>query len=134
PIPLFNYDVQMSAFPEPVRDLQDRIRAADGLLIVTPEYHHSIPGVLKNAIDWATRGESPLAGKPVGIMGAATGGSGTRWGQMHFRQVCQATEMIAMNRPEVYLSDAAARFDAAGSLTDAAAEASVREFMLALAQ
>ena len=74
PIPLYNEDVRQQGFPAPVEDLRARIKAADGLLIVTPEYNYSIPGVLKNAIDWASRPpEQPFDGKPIGVMGASAG-------------------------------------------------------------
>ena len=77
PIPLYNEDVRQQGFPSPVEDLRARIKAADGMLIVTPEYNYSIPGVLKNAIDWASRPpEQPFDGKPIGIMGASGGRPG----------------------------------------------------------
>jgi chromate reductase len=79
PIPLYNEDVRQQGFPPPVEDLRARIKAANGLLIVTPEYNYSIPGVLKNAIDWASRPpEQPFDGKPIGLMGASGGGSRRR--------------------------------------------------------
>ena len=79
PIPLYNEDVRQQGFPAPVEDLRARIKAADGLLIVTPEYNYSIPGVLKNAIDWASRPpEQPFDGKPIGVMGASAGTIGHR--------------------------------------------------------
>ena len=72
PIPSYNEDVRQQGYPAPVEDLRVRIKAADGLLIVTPEYNYSIPGVLKNAIDWASRPpEQPFDGKPIGLMGAS---------------------------------------------------------------
>ena len=79
PIPLYNADVEAEGAPAPVRDLKERIRAADALLIATPEYNYSIPGVQKNAIDWASRPpqDSPLRHKPIGLMGASPGGFGT---------------------------------------------------------
>jgi len=89
PIPAYNDDVQQSGFPPPVEDLCARIRAADGVLIVTPEYNYSIPGVLKNAIDWASRptpATSPLAGKPVAAIGASTGMFGAAWAQADLRK------------------------------------------------
>lgn len=133
PIPLYNNDVEVSAFPPAVKDLQDRIRSADALLIVSPEYHHSISGVMKNAIDWASRLDQPLRNKPTAVMGAGTGPSGTRWGQMAFRQVCQALEMICMNRPEVYIADAPSKFDEKGSLVDEPSRTAVKDFLLAFA-
>lgn len=133
PIPLYNNDVEIGAFPPVVKDFQDRIRAADGLLIVSPEYHHSLSGVMKNAIDWASRLDQPLRNKPTAVMGAGAGPSGTRWGQMHFRQVCQALEMICMNRPEVYIADAPSKFDEKGTLIDEPSRSAVKDFLLAFA-
>lgn len=133
PIPLYNYDVEVGAFPPAVKDFQDRIRAADGLLFVSPEFHHSIAGVTKNAIDWASRLDQPLRNKPTAVMGAGTGPSGTRWGQMAFRNVCQALEMICMNRPEVYIGDAPSKFDEKGRLIDEPSRTAVRDFLLAFA-
>ncbi len=87
-IPLYNGDVEREGFPKSVHDFRERIRAADALLIATPEYNYSVPGVLKNAIDWASRSpDQPLAGKPVAIMGATPGGFGTTRSQHHLRQV-----------------------------------------------
>jgi len=88
-IPLYNDDVRALGFPKPVQEFRSRIAAADALLIATPEYNFSIPGVLKNAIDWASRPpDPPLDGKPLAIMGASTGNFGTVRAQMHLRQVC----------------------------------------------
>lgn len=79
PIPLYNYDVEQQGDPEPVQEFKHAIRKADALLIATPEYQHGIPGVLKNALDWASRPpkQSPLQGKPAAIMGATPGMTGT---------------------------------------------------------
>jgi chromate reductase len=119
PIPLFNQDHEQPA-PEPVRDFKARIRAADAILIVTPEYNYSIPGVLKNAIDWASRpyGDSAWNGKPVAIMGASVGAIGTARAQYHLRQCFVFLNMHAVNQPEVMIGHAAQKFDAQGKLTD----------------
>ena len=103
PIPLFNEDVEKEGFPEPVQAFKERIAAADALLIATPEYNYSIPGVLKNALDWASRppGQSPLNDKPVAIMGASAGYFGTARAQYHLRQVLVCLDMAVMNVPEV---------------------------------
>jgi chromate reductase len=87
PIPLYNEDVKQQGFPPAVQDFRDKIRAADALLIVTPEYNHSIPGVLKNALDWASRpaGKSALSGTPVAVIGASTGMFGGVWAQAETR-------------------------------------------------
>jgi chromate reductase len=119
PIPLYNEDVHQQGFPSPVADLRARIKAADGLLIVTPEYNYSIPGVLKNAIDWASRApEQPFDGKPIGIMGASAGVFGSARAQYHLRQCFVFLNGLVMNRPEILIPTAQNRFDAQGKLTD----------------
>src|SRR5205814_8833807 len=88
PIPLYDGDVEAQGDPEPVGALKTAIRDADALLIVTPEYNYGVPGVLKNAIDWASRppGQSPLNGKPAALMGATPGMTGTARAQLQIRQ------------------------------------------------
>ncbi len=133
PIPLYDEDVRLAGIPEPVQRFKDRIRAADGLLIVTPEYNYSIPGVLKNAIDWASRpvAESPLNGKPAALMGASTGHFGTVRAQMHWRDVFVFTNMLAMQKPEVRIAYAEQKFDAEGRLIDEAYRKEIGAFMAA---
>ena len=128
PIPLYNEDVRQQGFPAPVEDLRTRIKAADGLLIVTPEYNYSIPGVLKNAIDWASRPpEQPFDGKPIGLMGASAGVLGTGRAQYHLRQCFVFLNALVMNRPEVMIPAAQNKFDASGKLMDQA----TRDFITA---
>src|SRR3954464_6138811 len=117
-IPLFNQDEERNP-PKPVVDLKARIRAADAILLVTPEYNYSIPGVRKNAIDWASRpyGDSAWNGKPVAIMGASAGLFGTARAQYHLRQVFVFLDMHPVNQPEVMIN-ASKSFDAQGNLTD----------------
>lgn len=118
-IPLYNEDVRAKGFPAPVEALRAAIKSADGLLIVTPEYNYSIPGVLKNAIDWASRPpEQPFDGKPIALMGAAAGALGTARAQYHLRQVFVFMNAHILNRPEVFIGAAATKFDAEGRLTD----------------
>ena len=113
--------MRQQGFPAPVEDLRARIKAADGLLIVTPEYNYSIPGVLKNAIDWASRPpEQPFDGKPIGLMGASVGTHGTSRAQYHLRQCFVFLNGLVMNRPEVMIPQAQNKFDAEGKLTDQA--------------
>jgi chromate reductase len=119
PIPLYNEDVRQQGFPPAVESLRARIKAADGLLIVTPEYNYSIPGVLKNAIDWASRPpEQPLDGKPIGIIGASAGAMGSGRAQYHLRQCFVFLNGLVMNRPEVMIPQAQNKFDAEGALID----------------
>ncbi len=134
PIPLFNEDVRLQGVPAPVAEFKQKIAAADALLIVTPEYNYSIPGVLKNAIDWASRppDSSPLRDKPVAFMGAG-GGLGTARAQYHLRQVAVFTEMLPLNKPEVFVPRAWEKFDAEGNLLDPKIKEKVRGLLEALA-
>jgi chromate reductase, NAD(P)H dehydrogenase (quinone) len=118
-IPGFNQDEERNP-PEKVVDLKRRVREADAVLFVTPEYNYSVPGVLKNAIDWASRpyGDSAWNGKPVAIMGASVGNVGTARAQYHLRQIFVFLNMHAINQPEVMIGNASERFDAEGNLTD----------------
>ncbi|MCC6711821.1 MAG: NAD(P)H-dependent oxidoreductase [Candidatus Dadabacteria bacterium] len=118
-IPGFNEDEEKNP-PAKVAELKKRIREADAVLIVTPEYNYSIPGVLKNAIDWASRpyGDNAWSGKPVAVMGASIGTIGTARAQYHLRQVFVFLNMHPLNQPEVMIGNAAERFDSDGNLTD----------------
>src|SRR5690349_18868120 len=118
-IPGFNQDEEKNP-PAKVVELKQRIRNADAILIVTPEYNYSVPGVLKNAIDAASRpyGDSAWAGKPVAIMGATVGTLGTARAQYHLRQMFVFLNMPALNQPEVMITDAAKKFDSEGNCND----------------
>jgi chromate reductase len=119
-IPLFNADVMAQGDPEPVAELKDRIQAADALLIATPENNYSIPGVLKNALDWASRPNknSCLRGKPVGIIGASSGEGGTVRAQTALRQVFVLTNSMVLVQPELRVPFAGQKFNAGGELID----------------
>ncbi|MCS7178671.1 MAG: NADPH-dependent FMN reductase [Anaerolineae bacterium] len=127
-IPPYNEDVRARGEPAPVTALKEAVRQADALLIATPEYNFSIPGVLKNALDWASRPPetSPFSGKPVAIMGATAGTWGTVRAQTHLRQVCQALNMFPLNRPEVLVAFAQEKFREDGQLTDEMARQLIR--------
>jgi chromate reductase len=116
-IPGFNQDDETNP-PEQIVQLKKQVRAADAILFVTPEYNYSVPGVLKNAIDWVSRpyGDSAWTGKPAAIMGASIGNLGTARAQYHLRQMFVFLHILALNQPEVMISNAAERFDAAGNL------------------
>ena len=118
-IPGFNQDDEGHP-PARVVELKRSIRGADAVLIVTPEYNYSVPGVLKNAIDWASRpyGDNAWAGKPAAIMGASVGTIGTARAQYHLRQMFVFLNMFPINQPEVMIGNAAIRFDDDGNLTD----------------
>ena len=119
-IPLYNQDVEAEGDPEPVQALKRAIGEADALLVATPEYNHGVPGVLKNAIDWASRppGRSVLAGKPAAILGASPGITGTARGQSQLRQAFVFTDTPALPQPEILVYRAHEKFDAEGRLTD----------------
>jgi chromate reductase, NAD(P)H dehydrogenase (quinone) len=132
-IPGFSQDEERNP-PEKVVELKGRVRAADAVLFVTPEYNYSIPGVLKNAIDWASRpyGESAWDGKPVAIMGASVGMLGTARAQYHLRQCCVFLNMYPLNSPEVMIAHAAERFDADGNLVDGTSRELVAQLLQSL--
>ncbi len=118
-IPPFNQDEEKNP-PQSVIDLKQRVRAADAILFVTPEYNYSIPGVLKNAIDWASRpyGDNAWNDKPVAVMGASVGTGGTARAQYHLRQSFVFLNMHPLNGPEVMITNAPERFDDQGNLKD----------------
>jgi chromate reductase len=117
-----------------VRDFKAKIRGADALLIASPEYNYSIPGVLKNAIDWASRphGDNAFEGKPVGIMSASIGRLGGARAQYHLRQSFVFLDMHPVNRPEVMMSFAGDNVDAEGNVTNAQTRQLIRELLEAL--
>lgn len=121
-IPMFNTDVEQIAVPEIVVELKEKIRHADGLLIATPEYNYSIPGVLKNTIDWASRTtkDTPLHLKPVAMIGGSGGISGTIRAQGHLRQILAHSNMLDLKKPEVLVTKIQEKFDENGVLTDEA--------------
>lgn len=121
-VPLFNEDLDEATpgGPEGVQRLRSAVGACDGLLIATPEYNQSVPGVLKNAIDWLSldRPSAVLANKPVALMGATPGPWGTRLAQRTLRQVLFATESLILTGPPIYLRSVNELFDSDGSMTD----------------
>jgi chromate reductase, NAD(P)H dehydrogenase (quinone) len=132
-IPLYNEDVRQAGFPPPVQSVRETIAAADALLFATPEYNYSMPGVLKNAIDWASRPpDQPFNGKPVAIMGATSGLWGTSRAQYHLRQSCVFLNMLPINKPEVLIAQAPTKFDAEGRLTDQPTRDLIAQLLVAL--
>lgn len=129
-IPGFNQDEEQNP-PAKIVELKMRVRNADALLFVTPEYNYSVPGVLKNAIDWASRpyGDSAWDGKPAAIMGASIGNIATARAQYHLRQIFVFLNIHAINQPEVMIGNAADRFDAEGNLTDDATKEYIRKLL-----
>jgi chromate reductase len=134
-IPPYNADVEAQGDPEPVAAFKRAIGAADGLLIATPEYNLGVPGVTKNAIDWASRPprKSVLDGKPVALMGATPGMGGTARGQSQLRQAFVFTNSYAMPQPEVLVRRASELFDAEGRLVDEPTREHLAKFLNAFA-
>ncbi len=133
-IPLYNEDVRQQGFPPPVETLRRQIKEADALLFACPEYNDSMSGVLKNAIDWASRPpDQPFAGKPCAIIGAAAGMAGTARAQYDLRRSCVFLDMHPLNKPEVFIGQAQTKFDTEGNLLDEAAKGFIRDQIVALA-
>ena len=134
-IPVYDADVEAEGDPAPVAEFKRGIASADGLLIATPEYNHGVPGVTKNAIDWASRPprESVLDGKPVAVMGATPGMGGTARGQAQLRQAFTFTNSIAMLKPEILVARAGEKFDAEGRLADETTRGYLEKFLVAFA-
>lgn len=132
-IPPFNQDFE-SQPPERVKEFKKKIKATDVILIATPEYNYSIPGVLKNAIDWASRpySDNAFQGKPVAIMGASTGMLGTARAQYHLRQCFVFLNMYPLNKPEIIVTFAPEKFDENGNLKDEPTKKRLAEFLEAL--
>ncbi len=131
-IPLYDGDVEVaSGKPDAVLNLDKRIRAADGIIIATPEYNFSIPGVLKNATDWLSRGGSPFKWKRVGIVGSADGVLGTGRAQYHLRQNLQGLEAVVMPKPELFVGNCSKKFSVGGELTDEVTRAHAEKWLAA---
>ena len=133
-LPFYNEDIDNENVPASVVALREAAGEADAALVVTPEYNGSIPGVLKNAIDWASRpyGDSAWNGKPAAIMGASVGAIGTARAQYHLRQMMVFLNMFPINQPEVMIGNASERFDADGNLTHEATKDFIRQLLQSL--
>jgi chromate reductase len=131
-IPLYNADVEKQGMPPAVVAFRERLAAADALLIATPEYNFSVSGVLKNAIDWASRSpDSPLTDKPLAMMGAG-GRFGTLRAQLHLRDIVMHNNMQPLNNPQVTIARAWEHFDDEGRLTDERSRKAVRDLLAGL--
>ncbi len=135
-IPPYNDDVFQKGDPEPVADMKAFIGGADAMLIVTPEYNYGIPGVLKNAVDWASRpsGKCVLNRRPAAIMGASSGLGGTIRAQHALRQCFVFTDTYVMSQPEIKIPSAAPLFDASANLIDENSRQHVKKFLEAFVQ
>lgn len=132
-IPFFNEDLEAEGVPQAVAEFKQKIAAADALLLATPEYNYSIPPVMKNALDWASRGaDSPLNGKPAAIMSASIGMFGGARAQYHLRQVAVVLNLQLLNKPEVFIMNAYEKFDENGKLTDEYARGAITKLLQAL--
>jgi chromate reductase, NAD(P)H dehydrogenase (quinone) len=137
-IPYFDQDVEDRGNPEPVKELREKIRAYEAVLIATPEYDYAVPGVLTSALDWALRSRhdpTPLRHKPVGIVGASPGGGGTARGQMVLRQILLHAPAYVMPDPQMLIPFSRQKFDAqTGDLADEETRERLRRFLEALAE
>jgi chromate reductase len=133
PIPIYDDDVRLAGYPPVVQQFRDRIKAADAILFVTPEYNYSVSGVLKNAIDWASRPpDQPFNWKPCAIISASGSLLGGVRAQYHLRHICVSLNCFALNAPQVYITEAPKKFDADGRLTDPGAREVIRQLMAEL--
>jgi chromate reductase len=133
-IPFFNRDLEEEGDPAPVKELKEKIRDADAVLIATPEYDYAIPGVLSNALEWAMRSPSPLRHKPVGILGASPANAGTARGQMVLRQILLHAPAYTMPEPQMLIPNAHERFGENGDLVDEETRERMRRFLKALVE
>jgi chromate reductase len=133
-IPVYNADVEAEGYPAPVEALRSAISAAGAVLFATPEYNASIPGVLKNAVDWVSRPpEQEFEGKPIAIMGASPGRLGTARAQSHLRQCFVSLDGKVLNGPEIMIAGAGDVFDDDGRLIDASTRERIAKMLEALA-
>lgn len=130
-VPVFNEDVENPP-PAGVARLRDAVAGSDGLLIATPEYNQSLPGVVKNVIDWLSRSDGPegLTGKPVAVSGVTTGPWGTRLAQTQLRQVLTSTQALVLSRPTLFLRDATTLFDEGRNIVHNSTSRQLREFLV----
>ena len=132
-LPFYSSDVEQAGIPEAVKNFRARVAAADALIFAVPEYNFSLPGVLKNALEWLSRPPNPPANaKPCAVLGASISPLGTARGQFHFRHVAVSLNMIMVNVPHVDITSAKAKFDPQGQLTDQAAIDSLKPLLAEL--
>ncbi len=134
-LPFFSEDLEAEGVPQVVTDFKARLATAQAVLISTPEYNYSLPPVLKNALDWVSRGtDLPLSGKPLAIMSASTGMFGGVRAQHHLRQVCVRLNLLPLNQPEVFLMNAGTKFDEDGNLIDDRSRKAIARLVQALVE
>ena len=129
-LPFYNADVEQRGFSAEVESFRRKVAVADALIFAVPEYNFSVPGVMKNALEWLSRPpNSPTNGKPCAVFGASVSPLGTARGQFHFRHICVSLNMIPVNAPHVDITNAKTKFDAEGRLTDQASIDLIRELV-----
>lgn len=134
-LPFFNEDVEVKGLPESVITFKHRLSNADAFIISTPEYNFSLPPSLKNALDWASRGDLlPMYGKPLAIMSASPSMMGGVRAQHHLRQICVSLNLIPINKPEVFIAAAHTKFDEDGNLTDEATREMIHQLVRVLVE
>ena len=116
--PFFSLELEAAGTPQIALDYKAKIAAADGVIIATPEYNRSMPGSLKNVIDWTSRGEVPWKGKPVGVVGASDGVRGASFAQYDLKRIMLYFDTHVMGQPEFYFGNADQKFDSEGTITD----------------
>jgi len=132
-LPFYNSDVEQRGLPAAVQSFRNEIASADAMIFAVPEYNFSIPGVLKNALEWLSRPPDPPAnGKPCALFGASVSPLGTARGQFHFRHICVSLNMIPINTPHVDIAPAKDKFDSEGRLVDQASLESIRQLLVHL--
>ncbi len=133
-LPYYNQDVDEAGAPSVVQEFRAKVQAADALLFAVPEYNYSLPGVLKNAIDWASRpvATSGLKGKPTAVMGASGGAFGTVRAQLHFRHVAVFCDMHMVNKPEIMVREPGKKFTPDGRLHDEETRELLHQLVFAL--
>ena len=130
PMPMYNDDVRLAGYPAEAQKFRDAIAASDAILFASPEYNYSVSGVLKNAIDWASRPPNmPFDGKTAAIVGASGGALGTSRSQRDLRWILSGLNVYVVNLPHVYIGPAAQKFDQAGKLTDPAARDFLKQLL-----
>ena len=129
-LPFYNADVEQRGFPAEVESFRRKVAVADALIFAVPEYNFSVPGVLKNALEWLSRPpNSPTNGKPCAVFGASVSPLGTARGQFHFRHICVSLNMIPVNAPHVDITNAKTKFDDQGRLVDQASVDLIRQLV-----
>lgn len=135
-IPHYDADIQANGFPEPVVSMGKAIKEADAVIIVTPEYNYSVPGVLKNALDWVSRlPDTPFAGKPVALQTGSPGLIGGARAQYHLRQILVFFDALVLNKPEVIVGQLPSKVDQENDqITDAATRDFIATQLVALSK